>query len=271
MSVNLTNNPLSNFSRGFLYPFRAGGFIKKHPVLLKYMIMPFLINIVVFSGAVYWGLSFFNGIVVQYIPQGDAWYWAVLSYFLWSVAILITMVLVFFTFTVVGAIVASPFNDILSERTEELLTGIPNNERFSIRIFLRDSVNSVVDESKKISIFVILMVLLLPLNFVPGGSLPYSVFTVLLTVFFLVVEYTGYVFYRKHLTFRDQRRFISSEKFLMLGFGTGVMGVLAVPFLQLCCIPLGVVGATQLWYDLSNRDETEVDQSENAVAMDAGQ
>jgi hypothetical protein len=29
---------------------------------------------VVFSGAVYWGLSFFNSIVVHYIPQGDAWY-----------------------------------------------------------------------------------------------------------------------------------------------------------------------------------------------------
>ena len=37
----------------------------------------------------------------------------------------------------------------------------------------------------------------------------------------------------------------------MLGFGTGVMGVLAVPFLQFFCIPLGVVGATQLWQDIA--------------------
>ena len=76
------------------------------------------------------------------------------------------------------------------------------------------------------------------------------------TIFFLVVEYTGYVFYRKHRTFKEQRRFIFSHKFLMLGFGTGVMGVLAVPFLQFFCIPLGVVGATRLWYDTISRSNS---------------
>jgi CysZ protein len=42
----------------------------------------------------------------------------------------------------------------------------------------------------------------------------------------------------------------------MMGFGTGIMGVLGVPFLQFFCIPLGVVGATQLWYDLSGGRKT---------------
>ena len=251
MTFNLKNNPVANFSRGFLYPFRAGKFIKGHPVLLKYILVPFLINVVVLSIAVYWGLSFFNSIVVHYIPQGDAWYWVILSYFIWTVAILMTMVLVFFVFTVTGAVIASPFNDILSEKTEELLTGIPNEEPFIFKVFLKDALHMVMDESKKILIFVLLMIFLLALNLIPGGTLPYSILSVLLTIFFLVVEYTGYVFARKHLTFRDQKRFILSRKFLMLGFGAGVMGVLAVPFLQFFCIPLGVVGATQLWYDLS--------------------
>lgn len=262
MTLSLRKNPVSNFSLGFLYPFRAGRFIKKHPVLLKYIIVPFSINVIVLCGAVYWGFHFFNYIVVHYMPQGEAWYWVILSYFIWTVAILVTMVLVFFGFSITGAIIASPFNDILSEKTEELLTGIPSEEPFIFRVFIKDAVNTVLDESKKIMIFLFLMVLLLPLNLLPGGSLPYSVLTVLLTVFFLVVEYTGYVFYRKHQTFRDQRRFIFSQKFLMLGFGTGIMGVLAVPFLQFFCIPLGVVGATQLWYDLSR---PEASQPENRL------
>ena len=252
MTLNLKNNPLTNFSRGFFYPFRAGKFIKRHPVLLKYIIVPFFINFVVLILAVYWGLSFFNSTVIHYIPQGEAWYWVILSYFLWILAILMTMILVFFGFAVTGAIIASPFNDILSEKTEEILTGIPNEEPFVFRVFLKDALQTVMDESKKIIIFVILMLLLLPLNLIPGGTLPYSVLSALLTIFFLVVEYTGYVFNRKHLTFRDQRHFIFSQKFLMIGFGTGIMGMLAVPFLQFLCIPFGVVGATQLWHDLSN-------------------
>jgi len=254
VNISLKKNPASNFSRGFIYPFRAAGFIKGHPRLLKFIIIPFLINVVILSLAVYWGLSFFNSVAVNYIPQGEAWYWAVLSYFLWILAVLITMVLVFFGFTVTGAVIASPFNDLLSEKTEEILTGTPNDEPFVFKVFIRDAMHTVLDESKKIFIFVILMLLLLPLNLLPGGSLPYSVLTILLTIFFLVVEYTGYVFYRKHLTFRDQRRFIFSEKFLMLGFGTGVMGILAIPFLQFFCIPLGVVGATRLWYDISGTE-----------------
>ena len=256
MSLNLKNNPLANFSRGFFYPFRAGKFIKNHPALLRYIIIPFLINFVILSLAVYWGLSFFNSIVVHYIPQGEAWYWVILSYFLWILAVLMTMILVFFGFTVTGAIIASPFNDILSEKTEEILTGIPDKEPFVFKVFLIDALQTVMDESKKIFIFVVLMLLLLPLNLIPGGTLPYSILSVLLTVFFLVVEYTGYVFYRKHLTFPDQRRFIFSQKILMFGFGTGIMGVLAIPFLQFLCIPLGVVGATQLWHDLSNSKES---------------
>jgi CysZ protein len=261
MTLSGRNNPVANFSQGFLYPFRAGKFIKGHPVLLKYILVPFLINVVVLSLAVYWGLSFFNSIVVHYIPQGDAWYWMILSYFIWALAILLTMVLVFFVFTVTGAVIASPFNDILSEKTEELLTGIPNEEPFVFRVFLKDGLHAVMDESKKILIFVILMVFLLALNLIPGGTLPYSILSVLLTIFFLVVEYTGYVFARKHMTFQDQRRFIFSRKFLMLGFGTGVMGVLAVPFLQFFCIPLGVVGATQLWYDLSSGPAIETPEN----------
>jgi CysZ protein len=249
VSSKISKNPVTNFSRGFLYPFRAVSFIKANPVLLRFIIIPFCINVVVLSGAVYWGLYFFNSIVVHYIPQGEAWYWVILSYFLWTAAVLVTMVLVFFSFTVTGAIISSPFNDILSEKTEELLTGVPSEEPFVFRIFLQDAIRTIKDESAKILVFVVLMIMLLPLNLLPGGSLPYAFLTVLLTIFFLVVEYTGYVFYRKHQTFKEQRRFIFSRKFMMLGFGTGVMGVLAVPFLQFFCIPLGVIGATRLWYD----------------------
>lgn len=253
MALTLNNNPLSDFSRGFLYPFRAAGFIRKHGGLIKYIIVPFLINVVLLSLAVYWGLSFFNSVVVHFIPQGDAWYWVILSYFLWTAAVLLTMILIFFGFTVTGSIIASPFNDILSEKTEEILTGIPHEEPFVLRVFLKDATMTVIDESKKVAVFVVLMLLLLPLNLFPGGTLPYSVLSVLLTVFFLTVEYTGYVFSRKHLTFRDQRRFIFSRKFLLTGFGVGVMAVLAVPFLQFFSIPLGVVGATRLWHDVAGQ------------------
>jgi len=246
MSNLLVNNPVSNFSRGFFYPFRGGRFLLGRPRLWKYVLVPFAINLLVFSLSVYFGLSFFNQTVVGMIPGGDAWYWVVAYYLLWVVAVLLTMVLVFFSFTVVGNLIASPFNDLLSERTEELLRGCAEGTPFSLREFGRIFLN----EGKKMAVFVALMLLLLLLNLIPGfGTVLYSVLSFLLTVYFLVIEYTGYVFGRKGQGFTEQRRFIRGRRFLALGFGVGVLCLLAVPLLQFFAIPLGVIGGTQLWCD----------------------
>ncbi len=248
MSRNSSRNPVSNFSRGFFAPFRSIRFLMSHPGLLKYVIIPFLINLVVFSGSVYLGFDFFNDSVVNMIPQGEAWYWALLYYFVWVVAVLITAIIVFFSFTVVGNLVASPFNDLLSERTEQLLTGVKSEEVFSFKGFMRDALLTLATEVKKLSVFVLVMCFLLLFNFIPGiGSIIYSVLAVALTLFFLVVEYMGYVFSRKRMRFGEQRRYIFSRNLKMLGFGTGVLALLAIPFLQFACIPIAVVGGTQLW------------------------
>jgi len=255
MNNLLTNNPLSNFSRGFFYPFRGGRFLSRQPRLWKYVLVPFSINLLVFSLAVYFGLNFFNETVTGMIPSGDAWYWVILYYLLWVIAVLLTMVLVFFSFTVIGNLIASPFNALLSERTEEVVQGSAEGEPFSWggvgRILL--------DEAKKMLVFVVLMLLLLLLNLVPGfGTLLYSSLSFLLTAFFLVIEYTGYVFGRHGLRFVDQRQFIRRRRFMAFGFGVGVLCLLAIPLLQFFCIPLGVVGATLLWCD--NQDVTAAEK-----------
>ena len=186
----------------------------------------------------------------MYLPQGEAWYWFLLNYLLMAIAITVTLVLVFFTFTVVGSLLASPFNDILSERTENMLTGQTSDEPFVFKTFLEDSGRVLIIESKKISLFLAGMLLLLLLNILPIiGPLLYSILSVLWTVFFLVIEFTGYVFSRKGLTFKEQRLIIYQNFSLMAGFGLGVFCILAIPFFQFLCIPLGVVGATYLLYD----------------------
>jgi CysZ protein len=244
------DNPVSNFSRGFFYPFRGLRLIAANPSLLRYVAIPFLINLIVFSLSIYLGLGFFNHTVVEQIPQGDAWYWVILFYAAWVVAILLTAVLVFFAFTVVGNLIASPFNELLSERAEEILTGHRDEEPFSLKGFAADARRIMAVEVKKLSLFVLGMAALLLLNFIPAlGQLLYSITAALFTLFFLVMEYLGYVFERKKFAFAAQRRYIFRRKFLMLGFGTGVFCILAIPFLQFLCLPLAVLGATKLWCD----------------------
>jgi len=250
MNLSQTVKPVSNFSRGFFSLFRSLRFVLDHPGLFKFVLIPFLINLIVFSGSIYLGFDLFNDRIVHLIPQGEAWYWAVLYYFLWVLAVVVTAVVVFFTFTVVGNLIASPFNDLLSQKTEKLLTGKKDEEPFSLKAFWQDALRTLAVELKKISLFVVLMLLLLLLNLLPGlGSMIYSVLALMLTLFFLVVEYMGFVFSRKRMNFGEQRRYIFSRKTTMLGFGTGILVLLAIPFLQFVCIPLAVVSATRLWCD----------------------
>jgi CysZ protein len=243
-------NSVGGFARGFSYPFRAGHFLLGHPRLWPYVLIPFLINLIVFSLAVWGGLDFFDSTVESMIPVGDTWYWSVLYYFLWLVAVLATALLVFFLFAIVGNLIASPFNDILSEKTESTLTGIQKSEPFSVAVFLKTTVHTLLDELLKISAFVFGMILLFLFLLLPAvGPVLYSFLSLVWTALFLVIEYTGYIFSRHQLLFRDQRQFIRQHKLASLGFGTGALCLLAIPFLQFFTIPLGVIGAVHFWRD----------------------
>lgn len=246
----MPGNPIKSFSHGFFAPFRAAIFLKGQPGLYKFIGIPLAINIIFLTTAAYFGLYLFEHTIIDLIPQGETWYWIILSYLLWLVAILLVLVLVFFSFTVIGNLIASPFNDLLSEKTEAIIQGGHNDEPFSLAIFFTDAGRIIRDESRKIFIFVILMLLLLPLNFITGiGTLLYTGLSLMLTIFFLVVEYTGYIITRKRLRFIDQRRYIFSHFVLMFGFGTGLLCLLAIPLVHFFCIPLGVISATILYLE----------------------
>jgi len=246
----LTDNPLTRFSTGFFYPFRAFRFINRHPKLYLYLLIPLLITLAVFTLFASWGIHLFQQTIVHYIPQGNAWYWQILSALLWIVAVLLTTVLVFFAFTAVGNLIASPFNDLLSEKTEYILTGHKDDSRFTWRTFFAEARQTMFVELKKIIVFLLGMLLLLLLNFLPVvGSLLYAFLSIFWTVLFLAVEYCGYVFARRRYSYGRQRHILFSNFFLFMGFGGGVFCVLAIPLVQLLCIPLGVVGATCLLHD----------------------
>jgi len=135
----------------------------------------------------------------------------------------------------------------LSEKTESLLGGQAAAGPFSLSAFLHSAGKSMLTEVKKISFFLVGMGGLLLLNLLPLlGTLLYPILSIAWTAFFLVIEYTGYVFSRRGLSFAAQRQIIFANAALMTGFGLGLFCLLAIPFLQFFCIPLGVVGAVRL-------------------------
>jgi CysZ protein len=100
------------------------------------------------------------------------------------------------------------------------------------------------------------MLLLLLLNLIPGfGPLLYAVLAPLFTLFFLVIEYLGFVLVRKQVGFSRQQRYVLGRPLLMAGFGCGVFILLAIPLVQFFCIPLAVSGATLLWCEFPHPEK----------------
>lgn len=254
---------LSGFGRGFSYPFRAPRFLLQHPSLLRFVAIPFAINLLIFSLAVYFGLDLFNRLLEQYLPNGDVWYLLILYYFAWVLAALLSAVLVFFSFTVIGNLLASPFNELLSEKIEHLIRQTQDIEPFSLQRFVGESGRAMLIELKKQLVFVAGMLVLLLLNIVPGiGPLMYAVLAPIFTLFFLVAAYLGFVLTRKQVGFRQQGRYIFSRPLLMAGFGCATFCLLAIPLVQFFCIPLAVCGATQLWCDFPHTEDVHKDLSQ---------
>ena len=241
---------IRSFLTGLLSIWQAWMFLYRHPGLFRYALVPFFINVVVFSSTLYFGNEFFSELVADYIVQGDAWWWQVLAGFAVAIAFLAMLVVMFFTFTAVGNLIAAPFNDVLSQKTERIISGVSVDEPFSLKVLFGDIGRSLLDEIAKLSRFVIAMLLLLLVNFVPLLGPPvFAAGSVLLTLYFLVVEYTGFVFSRKHMSFTEQRTFIRLNRWQALGFGLAVMLTLMIPLVQFLTIPLSVVAATHFCVD----------------------
>jgi len=87
----------------------------------RFVFMPLLINILVFSAAIWYGFSRFKSFLAWMESELLSWLqW--LDWFLWPMFILALVVFVFYSFTLVANLLAAPFNGLLAEKVERHLT-----------------------------------------------------------------------------------------------------------------------------------------------------
>jgi len=243
---------------GLLSPLRGAVFFKNHPKLITYAVIPIIINTVLFIVFFYFSLSYFNRWLEALLPQEQAWYWVALTYLLTVILILILLIIIVFTFTVLANLLASPFNDALSARTETLALGLQSGEPFSLKAIVREIGRTIIEELKKIVLFLGTLALISLLNLVPVlGQVLSMVLGGLLTILWLGLSFLDYALARHGYRLGAKIKFIRRNLLPVFGYGLGVFAGLLVPVLNLAFIPMAVVGGTLLYLDLSgngNRD-----------------
>ncbi len=237
-----------------LYILRGAMFLWRNTVLWKYAAAPLAISFLIF------GLSY---VLLYYLfhdmlhgLMGQQWYWQVLYYLIIVVVAILLVAVFFFIFRAVASAIAAPFNDLLSEKTEQLVTGVYRETPFSVILVFKDASRSIVHSFKILGIYLGLLIFLLFLLLIPGLGYPfYTAAMIFLSSYMLAYEYIGYPLDRRRLTFRDKRAFLRAHLRSSIGFGIGNFAVGCVPVLNLLMIPAAVVGGTLLYLKMTAHSE----------------
>lgn len=236
----MINSPTS----GFGYVFRGLRLISR-PGLRRFVVIPFLINLVVFSLLVWLGVDQFEALLDRYLPQ-EGWL-SYLRWVLWPLFALALILVIFYTFTLIANLLAAPFNDLLAAKVEAMLSGRPPDEGpAGVMAAVGPAVRS---ELQKIAYFLPRALPLLILFVIPGVNALAPFIWGLFSAWSLALEYTEYPFGNNGFIFAHQRKLMKPKRLTALGFGGGVMLMMLIPGLNFLAMPAAVAGATALWVD----------------------
>ncbi|MBF0124051.1 MAG: sulfate transporter CysZ [Magnetococcales bacterium] len=244
--------------------------------LRPFVMVPLLVNSLLFGFGTLWFFRYYRDTVHsvdQWIPSWLHWInwlnwieWLLLPIFL---ATLITIVSL--AFTAAANLISAPFNSLLAEKAEQLLTGRPLPPAMdSLATVIGNALRSLQHELKKLIRISLWMLMLWLLSFVPGLNIASSVVGILLASWLLAWEYLDFPMGNRGIQSPEIRRYMRQEPMVTLGFGLAALAMAMVPGLNLLAVPTAVVGATLLWLDYLQPSLSKVTQPEASSPTDRG-
>jgi CysZ protein len=234
----MATNPLSG--AGYLF---QGIRLIVRPGLRRFVVIPLAVNVLIFSAAIALGVRLFEQLLATldtHLPSWLGW----LDGILWPLFVVVLLVVAFNLFALVANPLASPFNGLLAEKVERMLTGRPLNEGSTLAGVMSDIVPTLVDEIRKLLYAVVLAIPFLLLLFVPIVG---QVLWFLYIAWVLAVQYSDYPMGNHGMKFREMRRRLGRQRGMSLGFGASAAMLSMVPLVNFILMPSAVAGATAMW------------------------
>lgn len=229
----------------------------------KFVIIPLLINFLIFSILILLGMNYFGGLIDSVMPSLPDWLWW-LSWLLWLVFGLATMVIVFYTFSVIANLVAAPFNGLLAEAVAYHLTSQKTSAPGNTGDAIKDLAPAMMAELHKLTYMLMWMIPALFLFVIPGINLFAPFIWAILSAWLLGLEYLDYSLANQGLLFKQQRQLARGQRFGVLGFGAAVTVATMIPVLNFLVMPAAVAGATAFALNRFPQQFTSTGNSQDA-------
>jgi len=244
---------------GATYPIKALIAFIKNPQLLKYIVIPILVNIVVaialYSGLLYFGWQIVDGVqgdltiwINQWIANLPQWL-GFLTYLASGLILIIRFLLIImlliatgFVLTQFGVLLGAPWYGQLSEQLEKYRTG--KVELIELDL-VSDLGRAILYELKKLVLIAAVGIPLLLINLFPGiGAVISGVGSFTLTTIIVSMDFLDSCLERRRLKFRQKLKIVLKSLPASGSFGLVCLGLISLPVINLVTIPLCVASGT---------------------------
>ena len=248
---------IRDFIEGFLLPLKGAQLLLSSSRIKRWAVMPLVVNFIIYILLI---ATFFWLIARIHIP-GVSWdFWGATGIWLselingmagvlkWTLAIPLVLAICYFTFTLVGMVVAAPFNDILSEKLENHIcfgsSKKDNEPEIPLRLDMKAALISISSSFKFALRQVFYSVIALPFLLIPfvGATMLF-----LVTAYFTGIGFLDVGMARNYLPHECKLPAITQNRWQIIGFGAGMDVLFMIPFAGLLLLPLGVAGGTSLY------------------------
>ncbi len=223
------NNPL--LTLGYFF---KGLKLLVSPDLRTFLIIPVLINLVLYSVALVLGYIYIDELIARFIPSWLEW----LSWILWPLFFISFFIAGFFTFTVLANLLAAPFYGKLAAKTLAVIKGQ------SGAIVEQPLAKVMAAEFKRVGYLATRALPLLLLFVIPGINIIAPFLWALFGAWGMALEYMAYPLENEGLLFSEQKQLLKSLRLGALSFGGITMLGLTLPLLNILVAPAAVIGAT---------------------------
>lgn len=225
-----------------------GAKLLSHRRLRAFVIVPLIVNVVIFGSLIGWGLSHLIAWVESWMAWIPEWL-SFLEWILWPLIGIAVALVTGYAFTAVALLIASPFNALLAEKAEELITGREVAGLEGLGPALLSVPRGIFRELAKLIYYVPMALLVLILSFVPAVNAFAPALWLLLGAWMMSLQFVDYPMDNHQRSFRDVRIACSDHRLSSLGFGGIVAACASVPVINFFVVPAAVVGATILYVE----------------------
>ena len=249
--------PLSN---GITLIFR-GFELAKQPNIRPYMVVPLIVNILLFSVAGYFAIDLINDALSGLDDTVDLWSWldwlepvintiaSTLKWVLLIAAILLILFMAGSVFTMITHMLVSPFIGVLAEKVEKELheTDYPSHTVMQIagRTIKREFTKLKYWITRALGLLVITIIL----SFIPVVQMISPVLWYLFGAWILALQYIDVPADNNGKSFEEVLGLMQKNRAEVMGFGGATLLITSIPIINLVIIPVAVAGSVIFWVE----------------------